>query len=89
MLQSKQGKFNNYTIKVLSRPSVVKASDLMLLSRGSLRMVVRLDTGGCIYTKTGVYNDASSCSKCGLSDESAKHILFDWNSLMKKSGFPW
>ncbi len=48
-------------------------------------MVVGVITGHCNVrlhmNRIGVFNDASSCRKCGLYDEPAEHVLFDCKGL--------
>lgn len=65
---------------ILSAPSGVKRSDVLLLSRESLRhWTLRIEAASAHDWR------AQYCRKCGLHDESAEHIvLFDCKGLKQE-----
>lgn len=65
----------------LSSPSVKVASELLRLGRSELRLVVGLITGhGHLrkhLSRMGIYTGDPVCRKCGISEETADHLLYD------------
>jgi hypothetical protein len=60
-------------------------SDLLILSRNQMRLVVGLLTGHCHLRKhlhrLGIYKEEPVCRKCGMGEETAHHILFECEAL--------
>jgi hypothetical protein len=81
--------------KMNNKSSNKLTSDLLILSRNQMRLVVGLLTGHCHLRKhlhrLGIYKEESVSKKCGMGEETAHHILFECEALrysvLRPSGF--
>jgi hypothetical protein len=73
--------------KMIDKSSNKLTSDLLILSRNQMKLVVGLLTGHCHLTKhlhrLGIYEykEEPVCRKRGMWEETAHHILFECESL--------
>jgi hypothetical protein len=76
-----------YAKKIINKSSNKLTSDLLILSRNQMRLVVGLLTGHCHLRKhvhiLGIYKEEPVCRKCGMGEETAHHILFECEALAR------
>jgi hypothetical protein len=73
--------------RIINKSSNKLTSDLFILSRNEMRLVVGLLTGHCHLRKhlhrLGIYKEEPVCRKCGIGEETAHHILFECKALRR------
>jgi hypothetical protein len=70
--------------KLISGPSAKRSEDLLKLNKNQLRWIVRLFTGHC-HLKGHLFKlgltDNPTCERCLEEDESATHVLCDYEAI--------
>jgi hypothetical protein len=71
--------------RLISGPSARRSKDLLKLNRAQLRWIVGVFTGHCHLKghlfKFGLTDDPT-CERCLEGDESATHVLCDWEAIV-------
>jgi ribonuclease HI len=73
--------------KMINKSSNKLTSDLFILSRNQMRLVVGLLPRHCHLRKhlhrLGMYKEEPVCRKCGMGEETAHQILFECDALVR------